>query len=150
MSLPFKPPFAPMEALLVEEIPNGAGWQYEPKWDGFRCVVFRDGPKIELQSKSGQPLGRYFPEVVEMFAGLKASRFVLDGEIAIPVGGRFSFNDLLQRIHPAASRVQKLAKEFPAIYVAFDLLAGADGKSLIKQPLSERRKALENFAKRFF
>src|SRR5436190_21534163 len=98
MSLPIKSPFPPMEALLVSEIPDGTGWQYEPKWDGFRCLVFRDGRKVELQSKSGQPLGRYFPEVIQMFSELKPSRFVLDGEITIPVDDRFSFNDLLQRI----------------------------------------------------
>src|SRR5437763_55878 len=113
MSLPVKSPFAPMEALLVSEIPNGHGWQYEPKWDGFRCLVFRDGGKVELQSKSGQPLTRYFPELVQAFLQLKAERFVLDGEIAVPVQERFSFDDLLQRIHPAESRVRKLAHAHP-------------------------------------
>src|SRR5436190_15186340 len=106
MSLPLSPPFPPMEALLVNEIPNGHGWQYEPKWDGFRCLVFRDGAQIELQSKSGQTLTRYFPELVAAFASLEADRFVLDGEIAVAIEGQFSFDDLLQRIHPAESRVQ--------------------------------------------
>src|SRR5438045_2666074 len=139
MSLPLPRPLPPMDALLVDQIPNRHGWQYEPKWDGFRCLVFRDGNSLELQSKSGQPLTRYFPELVAAFSQLKAGRFVLDGEIAVPVAGRFSFDDLLQRIHPAASRVQKLAGTTPAVFVAFDLLAGADGKSLVKLPLRERR-----------
>ena len=103
MSLPIRPPFAPMEALLVNEIPNGHGWQYEPKWDGFRCLVFRDGSNVQLQSKSGQPLSRYFPELIKSFHQLRAKSFILDGEIAVPVQQRFSFDDLLQRIHPADS-----------------------------------------------
>ena len=139
-----------MDALLVSEIPTGEGWLYEPKWDGFRCLVFRDGSNVFLQSKSGQPLARYFPELVEAFLELKPERFVLDGEIAIPIGNKFSFNDLLERIHPAASRVQKLAREHPAIFVAFDLLASEDGKSLLKLPLKGRRERLEKFAERNF
>src|SRR3954470_25052886 len=114
MKLPIEPPFPPMEALLVDEIPEGPQWQYEPKWDGFRCLAFRDGDEVELQSKSGQPLGRYFPEVVEAVRAMKPARFVLDGEIAVPVEGLLSFDDLLQRIHPAASRIKKLAAETPA------------------------------------
>jgi ATP-dependent DNA ligase len=139
-----------MEALLVSEIPNGHGWQYEPKWDGFRCLVFRDGAELELQSKSGQPLLRYFPEVAEAFLKLPPQRFVLDGEIAVPVEQRFSFDDLLQRIHPAESRVRKLAHEHPALFIAFDLLVTPDGKSLVDQPVPERRRALEQFAKKYF
>jgi ATP-dependent DNA ligase len=139
-----------MDALLVDEIPTGDGWQYEPKWDGFRCLVFRDGSDLFLQSKSGQTLTRYFPELVKLFLQLKAKTFLLDGEIAVPVAGRFSFDDLLQRIHPAESRVRKLAAELPAIFIAFDLLAGADGKKLSNLPLRERRKALEDFVKRNF
>jgi ATP-dependent DNA ligase len=130
---------------LVDEIPEGE-WQYEPKWDGFRCLVFRDGAEVYLQSKAGQPLGRYFPELIEAFEGLKARRFVIDGEIVIPVGGRLSFDDLLMRIHPAASRIQKLSKEFPGTFIAFDLLVGKDGKSFVKWSLEERRAALERFA----
>src|SRR5205085_10945248 len=99
MSLPIRPPFPPMEARLVQAIPDGLGWQFEPKWDGFRCLVFRDLENIELQSKSGQPLTRYFPELIKMFEKTKARKFVLDGEIAIPIAGHFSFDDLLQRIH---------------------------------------------------
>ncbi len=150
MSLPIKRPFPPMEAMIVSDLPHGEEWQYEPKWDGFRCLAFRDGSKLELQSKAGQPLTRYFPEVTEMLLALKATRFVLDGEIAVPVGKRFSFDDLLQRIHPAASRVQKLAKENPAVFIAFDLLVESDGTSLTKVPLAERRNRLEKFAKKFF
>lgn len=150
MPLALHPPFAPMEALSVEEIPSGDQWQYEPKWDGFRCLVFRDGNEVQLQSKSGQPLARYFPELVEVVLAVKATRFVLDGEIAIPQGQAFSFDALLQRIHPAASRIKRLSAETPAILIAFDLLAGADGKSLADKPLSERRTALEAFAKSNF
>jgi ATP-dependent DNA ligase len=149
MSLPLRPPLAPMDALLVEKIPEGQEWQYEPKWDGFRCLVFRDGKKIELQSKSGQPLTRYFPELVEAFSRLEPDQFVLDGEIAVPVDHHFSFDDLLQRIHPAESRVRKLAREIPALFIAFDLLVDERGRELIDRPLRERRKALEKFARHF-
>src|SRR5688500_8671960 len=121
MTLPIHSPFPPMEALSVEEVPLGDEWQYEPKWDGFRCVAFRDATKIELQSKAGQPLARYFPEVVERIAAVDAKRFVLDGELAIPSGTGFSFDDLLLRLHPAESRVRKLAASHPAIYIVFDL-----------------------------
>jgi ATP-dependent DNA ligase len=148
MELPIRPPFPAMEALLVDKIPIGA-WQYEPKWDGFRCLVFRDSENIFLQSKSGQSLTRYFPELVEAFENLSAERFVVDGEIAVPVGKHFSFDDLLQRIHPAESRVRKLAKEFPALFIAFDLLFEA-GESLVELPLMNRRKHLEAFAKKHF
>src|SRR5438552_3451383 len=105
MPLKIKQPLAPMEAQSVAEIPAGPEWQYEPKWDGFRCLVFRDGDKVELQSKSGQSLTRYFRELVEALRSLGPKQFALDSEIVIPVEGSFSFDDLLQRIHPAASRV---------------------------------------------
>jgi ATP-dependent DNA ligase len=147
--LPLRQPFMPMEAKSVDEIPTGAEWQYEPKWDGFRCLVFRDGDKIALQSKSGQPLTRYFPDLVEAVGGIKAKRFVLDGEIVVPSNGSFSFDDLLQRIHPAASRVAKLSKETPALLIVFDLLVDADGKLLAGQLLAERRPLLEVFAKKY-
>lgn len=150
MSLPITIPFAPAEALLVDEIPQGPGWQYEPKWDGFRCLVFRDGPGVQLQSKAGQPLARYFPELQDIFARFTPDSFVLDGEIAVPVRGHFSFDDLLQRIHPAASRVKRLASEMPAIFIAFDLLVDPARKSLVHVPLSERRKALETFVHKNF
>jgi ATP-dependent DNA ligase len=139
-----------MEARSVDEIPTGPQWQYEPKWDGFRCLVFRDGEKVELQSKSGQSLTRYFPEIVEATRVLKARRFVLDGELAVPQGKTFSFDALLQRIHPAASRVNKLSVETPALLIVFDLLADADGRSLLPSTLDERRPALQAFARKFF
>jgi len=146
MTLPLKRPFAPMEALSVDTIPEGEDWQYEPKWDGFRCLLFRDGDSVELQSKSGQSLTRYFPELVAAAAALKARRFVLDGEIVVPQGRAFSFDNLLQRIHPAASRVKKLAAETPALMIVFDLLA--EGKDdLTDEALRDRRKMLDVFAK---
>jgi ATP-dependent DNA ligase len=138
-----------MEALSVDEIPTGSGWQYEPKWDGFRCLVFRNGRNVVLQSKAGRPLTRYFPDVVDAVLALKAETFVLDGEIVVPQNGAFSFDDLLQRIHPAASRVQKLAVETPALLIVFDLLADTDGHALLQLPLRERRRKLEDFAHRY-
>ena len=150
MPLPLRPPFPPMEALSVEQVPRGDDWQYEPKWDGFRCLVFRDGDKVELQSKSGQPLTRYFPEIVDAVLRLKATSFVLDGEIVVPADGAFSFDALLQRIHPAASRVQKLASETPALLIAFDLLVDDDGTLLTGELLPRRRARLEHFARRYF
>lgn len=146
MSLPLLPPYPPMEARSVDAIPSGSQWQYEPKWDGFRCIAFRDGNQVELQSKSGQPLARYFPDVVASLRALAARRFVLDGEIVIPVGGKLSFDALLMRIHPAASRVQKLAKEHPALFIVFDLLVNESGKALADRVLEKRRQALEQFA----
>lgn len=148
MKLELNPPYPPMEALSVNAIPQGPGWQYEPKWDGFRCLAFREGDRIDLQSKAGQPLGRYFPEVVASLSALKPECFVLDGEIVIPAGDRLSFDDLLQRIHPAESRIRKLSKETPALLILFDLLAGEDGKALVGLPLSERRPLLEAFVAR--
>jgi len=139
-----------MEARSVDEIPGGDGWQYEPKWDGFRCLAFRDGSEIFLQSKAGQPLARYFPDIVRSLSALKAKQFVLDGEIAIPVGDALSFDELQLRLHPAASRVQKLAAAHPALYVVFDLLAETNGKSILALPLRERRARLEKFAAKFF
>jgi ATP-dependent DNA ligase len=143
-------PIAPMEAQLVDEIPVGPEWVYEPKWDGFRCLVFRRGDVVELQSKSGKPLGRYFPDLVEAFRGLPARRFTIDGEIVIPVAGRLSFDELLMRVHPAESRVRKLAAEHPAMFVAFDLLEDERGERLVERPLAERRPALERFVRREF
>ena len=148
MTLALRQPFAPMEALSVDEIPAGKDWQYEPKWDGFRCLVFRDGDKVALQSKSGQSLTRYFPEIVAAAAALKPKQFVLDGEIVVPRGRVFSFDDLLQRIHPAASRVQRLAQETPAVLIVFDLLVDADGEVLTKEVLPDRRAHLQAFAKK--
>ena len=149
MTLPIKPPYLPMEALLVSEIPAGVNWEYEPKWDGFRCLAFRDGKKVELQSKSGQPLERYFPEIIAALLKLKAAKFVLDGELVIPVKDGLSFDDLLQRIHPAASRVVKLSQATPAHFIVFDLLVDETGKSIYDLPLSKRREKLESFAKKY-
>ena len=146
MSVVLTPPLPPMEAKSVEEIPTADGWQYEPKWDGFRCLAFRRGKDIYLQSKSGQPLARYFPDIVVALSRLPAKKFVLDGELVIDVGGRFSFDELQLRLHPAASRVQKLAAAHPATFIVFDLLESDAGKSLLKVPLRERRMALEKFA----
>jgi ATP-dependent DNA ligase len=150
MTLPIKIPFLPMEAVSVDKIPEGENWQYEPKWDGFRCLAFRDGARLKLQSKAGQPLERYFPDVVEQLLALAPKKFVLDGEIVVPMDGDLSFDDLLMRIHPAASRIRKLSEETPASFIAFDLLVTERGTSLTKQPLAERRKKLELFAARHF
>ncbi|MCU1262361.1 MAG: dependent ligase [Bryobacterales bacterium] len=144
MNLPIQPPYFPMEAITRDEIPEGPQWQYEPKWDGFRCLAFRDGDEVQLQSKAGEPLARYFPEIVEALLGLKAKHFVLDGEIFIS-----SFDQLLQRIHPAASRIAKLSKETPASLVVFDLLVDERSHSLAERPLAERRPRLEAFAAKY-
>ena len=139
-----------MEAKSVEKLPSGDAWEYEPKWDGFRCVAFRDGDRVDLQSKSGQPLARYFPEIVEAVLKLKPKQFVIDGEIVVPIKGQFSFDDLLMRIHPAASRIKKLAQETPAKLIVFDLLVDDRGRALVAEMLSARRKKLDAFAKKYF
>src|SRR5256885_2914027 len=149
MSFIIKPPLPPMETRSVEEIPSGPDWQYEPKWDGFRCIAFREADNVYLQSKAGQPLARYFPDVVEALLKLSSKNFVIDGELAIPVNGALSFDELQLRLHPAASRVAKLAKAHPAILIVFDLL-GQDRQSLLKKPLCDRRKLLEKFARTNF
>jgi ATP-dependent DNA ligase len=141
-----KPPLAPMETRSVDEIPTGDGWQYEPKWDGFRCIAFRDGEQIYLQSKNGQPLARYFPDVAGALTRLPSKQFVLDGELVVPVNGALSFDELQLRLHPAASRVAKLAKAHPATYIVFDLLAENE-PSYLEQPLRERRQLLEKFVR---
>ena len=150
MNLPLEFPFPPMEAETAAALPRGPGWLYEPKWDGFRCLAFRDGDDVRLQSKAGKPLGRYFPDVVAAVGGLSPRRFVLDGEIVIPVDGRLSFDELLLRVHPAESRVRKLATEHPAGLIVFDLLVDERGRSLVRETLLERRKRLEAFAKKYF
>jgi ATP-dependent DNA ligase len=150
MPLTIKPPFPPMEALSVDEIPRGDDWQYEPKWDGFRCLAFRDGDDVQLQSKAGQPLARYFPEIVEAIKELPAKQFIIDGELVIPEEHRLSFDELLLRLHPAESRVRKLAAAHPALLIVFDLLADEPKSKLADAPLRERRKALEKFAKANF
>jgi ATP-dependent DNA ligase len=134
----------PMEALLAAELPAGKGWQYEPKWDGFRCLARRDGGDVELISRNGRPLGRYFPELVEALSTLKEARFLFDGELIIPVGDALSFDALQLRLHPAESRVRRLAADNPAELMLFDLLS-LGGDDFSAQPLSERRRALEAF-----
>ena len=134
-----------MEAKLVDALPEEGGWQYEPKWDGFRCLAFRADGAIELRAKSGKTLGRYFPEMAEALASLPQNKFVLDGELAIISDGEFSFDALLARLHPAESRVQLLSRETPAIFILFDMLVDTAGGSLIEAPLSKRREALEDF-----
>jgi ATP-dependent DNA ligase len=133
-----------MEALLAAELPEGKDWQFEPKWDGFRCLARRDGEDVTLTSKSGKPLARYFPEVVDMLRGLKTKQFLLDGELIIPVGDALSFDALQLRLHPAESRVRKLAMQTPAELMAFDLLE-LNGESFADLPLSLRRERLEKF-----
>jgi ATP-dependent DNA ligase len=149
MSLPLKKGYPPMEAMPATQLPSGPEWQYEPKWDGFRCLAFRDGKRVDLMSKSQKPLTRYFPELVAVLEALKAERFVLDGEIVIPREGGLSFDDLLQRIHPAASRVEKLSKQTPCVYIVFDLLVDDKGESLVTLPLTDRRKRLEEFSRKY-
>ncbi len=131
-----------MEARLVDALPEDEGWQFEPKWDGFRCLAFRDGGDVALMSKAGRPLGRYFPEVVEAVKAIHADRFAIDGELIIPVGGVLSFDALQLRLHPAESRVRRLSLETPAQIMLFDLLA-LGGKSYLDEPLSARRETLE-------
>lgn len=149
MRLPIAPPYLPMEAETADELPVGPQWEYEPKWDGFRCLAFRDGEQIELQSKSGKPLTRYFPELVSALGELSASRFVLDGEIIVPLNGSLSFDELLQRIHPAESRIRKLAHQHPAMLIVFDLLVDERGQPLVDRDLAARRLKLEAFALKY-
>ena len=134
----------PMEAKLAAEIPAGEGWQFEPKWDGFRCLAFRDGEAVELMSKSGKPLARYFPEIVEALLALKKDRFVLDGELVLPIGEVLSFGALQLRLHPAASRIEKLSRETPGQLMLFDALQ-IGARELAEEPLAARRQALEAF-----
>jgi ATP-dependent DNA ligase len=133
----------PMEAEGRDELPTGPGWRFEPKWDGFRCLAFKQGSRVELRAKSGKPLGRYFPEVVTSLAAAKPDRFVLDGELVIPAGDVLSFDALQMRLHPAESRIRKLARETPARFVLFDCLSTPRSGPLLEEPLSQRRMALE-------
>jgi ATP-dependent DNA ligase len=147
--LALKPPIEAMETRHVERIPEGDGWTYEPKWDGFRCIAFREGSEIELESKSGQSLTRYFPEIVAALLKATTSTFVVDGELYIERDNAFDFDALLQRIHPAESRVRMLSKQTPASYVLFDLLV--DGRDrLYASPLDARRERLERFVEKNF
>ena len=142
MALPLKPPVKPQLAKSAKDLPAGDGWRYEPKWDGFRTIVFRDGDDVHLQSRNGKPMNRYFPEVIPDILALPGKQLVLDGELVIVVDGIQEFDLLSQRIHPAKSRVDMLAEKTPAAFVAFDLLAEGKEK-LLKLPYSERRKRLE-------
>jgi ATP-dependent DNA ligase len=141
--LPISKKTEPMEAKSVDELPVGPGWQYEPKWDGFRCLVFRDGGRVAMQSRKQKPLNRYFPELVAGFEGLSSRRFVIDGEIILMRNGQPSFEALQLRLHPAASRIRRLAEETPATFMAFDMLLNPIGKDLRKRPLTVRRAALQ-------
>jgi len=143
VDLPIEPPIEPMLAKLARSIPAGDHWLFEPKWDGFRCIVFRDGDEMELFSRKLRPLGRYFPELIGPLRGALPERCVVDGEIVVadPTGDGLDFDALLQRIHPADSRVNRLAAETPAAFVAFDLLATGD-RSLLDEPMAKRRTAL--------
>jgi ATP-dependent DNA ligase len=142
MSLPFNAPLAPMLSAAAESLPQGEGWQFEPKWDGFRTLVFRDGDELLLQSRDEKPMNRYFPELIEPLKEALPQQCVLDGEIVIVGPAGLDFESLLLRIHPAASRVKTLAAGTPASYVAWDLLALGD-EDLREQPLAERRRTLE-------
>ncbi len=135
-------PIAPMLAKLSESIPHGEGWMYEPKWDGFRCIVVRDGPLLELTSRNERPFTRYFPELIAPLTAQLPEQCVIDGEIVVPGATGLDFDALLQRIHPAESRVRRLAAETPASFVAFDLL-GRGGSAMLDRPFAERRAALE-------
>ena len=136
---------APMEARSAEDLPEGEDWWFEPKWDGFRCVAFRDGDEVRLQAKSGKPLTRYFPEVAEGLRAIEARTFTLDGELLVESEERFSFEALQLRLHPAESRIRRLAAETPAVLTCFDMLRDTDGRDLRGLALSERRAALERF-----
>jgi ATP-dependent DNA ligase len=141
MSLPVRPPVAPMLAKLVRDLPDGA-WIYEPKWDGFRALAFRDGSDVDLRSRNDRRLARYFPEVVAALLSFAPERFVLDGELVVIGRDGLDFEALLARLHPAASRAARLARETPAIYVAFDLLA-IDDDDVRREPFQRRRARLE-------
>jgi ATP-dependent DNA ligase len=140
--LPLKPPIKPQLARSAKDLPAGDEWRYEPKWDGFRTLVFRDGDEVYLQSRNGRPMNRYFPEVVPDVQTLPGDRLVLDGELIVEVDGIQEFDLLGQRIHPAESRVKMLAEKTPAVFVAFDLLADGD-EELLGLPFDERRARLE-------
>lgn len=147
--LPIPLDLAPMEAKLVDEVPREPGWRFEPKWDGFRCLAFRAGGEVALRAKSGKPLDRFFPDVVASLKALPVERFAVDGELIIEVDGRPSFEALQMRLHPAESRVRKLAAEQPAVVVLFDCLMDAKGRPLVEAPLARRRAELEALFARF-
>jgi ATP-dependent DNA ligase len=140
---------APMEARSAESLPNEPGeWQYEPKWDGFRCLAFKEAGAVELKGKSGTSLSRFFPEVVATLLNVPFERFVVDGELVIELNGRITFDALQARLHPAASRIHRLSQETPARLILFDMLVGPDGSSVGALPLTERRSALDAFGEK--
>src|SRR4051794_31691479 len=143
MTLPLEPPILPQLAKSAKDLPDGDGWVYEPKWDGFRTIVFRDGDDVYLQSRNGKPMNRYYPEVIDSIRQMQRDRIVMDGEIIVVVDGVQEFDLLGQRIHPAESRVRMLSEQWPASYVAFDLLADGD-EVLMDSPYSDRRARLES------
>jgi len=148
---PFQLPLStpPMEAHSAEALPSDEdAWIYEPKWDGFRCLAFKAGDAVDLRAKSGKPLGRYFPEVVALLRDVKVKEFVIDGELVVEIDGRIAFDALQMRLHPAESRIRKLAAETPARLIVFDMLVAPDGSTLLDEPLAERRRALEAFMAR--
>jgi len=149
MNLPINQHYKPMESKSASELPTGDHWQYEPKWDGFRCLAFRDGEKIALQSKAAGSLTRYFPDIVHALKSLNAQRFVIDGELVISVDGTLSFECLLERMNPSSKRVMELARKQPAVFLIFDLLVADDGELLVNQLLRDRRTRLEAFADSF-
>ncbi len=144
-----RPQIFPMEALLVDRLPEGQDWRYEPKWDGFRCLAEKHDDRVTLRSKSGKPLERYFPDIVSSLEQLAAGTFVLDGELLVEGESGYSFSDLQMRLHPAASRVQMLAKTQPATFVIFDLLVTEQGTNVMSAPLSERRVMLDRFYRKY-
>jgi ATP-dependent DNA ligase len=133
-----------MEARLVNELPRGPGWQFEPKWDGFRCLAFKDGGKVELQAKSGKSLSRFFPEIVESIARAPFKQFTIDGELVIEIGGTSSFEALQMRLHPAASRIARLSSQSPATFIAFDCVRDTNGRSIANASFETRQRALED------
>lgn len=135
----------PMEARVADHLPEEPGWQFEPKWDGFRCIAMRQDGNVTLHAKSGKELTRYFPEIVGMLMALKPNRFILDGELAIPLGDSLSFDALQARLHPAASRIARLSRETPAVYILFDILAAPSEPAAAERPLHKRRALLEEF-----
>lgn len=135
---------APMEARLVDVLPEEGAWRFEPKWDGFRAIAVAAGNQVDIRSKSGKSLARFFPEVATLLRNLSVKDFIVDGELVLPIAGKLSFDALQQRLHPAASRIERLARETPAKLILFDCLR-LDGEELTGQPLRIRRAALERF-----
>ena len=147
MTLPLSPPVKPQLARPAKQLPEGDEWRYEPKWDGFRTLIFRDGNDVHLQSRNGKPMNRYFPEIPPQVLQLPSERIVLDGELMVVIDGIQEFDLLGQRIHPAKSRVEMLAREYPAAFVAFDVLS-VDDETLMDLPYAERRARLEELIPR--